>query len=66
MPKNENWDIWDIDNELRIDNHEAETKDDQEMREEEESFPTITGPEQRKLYAELNELADLVPEINDI
>ena len=35
------------------------------MRDEENSFPTILGPEQRKLYAELDEQADLVPEIND-
>jgi hypothetical protein len=66
VPKSDNWDTWDIDTELRIDHQEAETKDDQEMKEEEGSYPTIMGPEQRKLYEELNELADLVPEINDI
>ena len=66
VPKNDHWDTWDIDNELRIDHQEADTKEDQDMREEEGSFPLVMGPEQRKLYAELDELADLVPEINDI
>jgi hypothetical protein len=36
------------------------------MQYEEHSLPTIVGPEQKKMYKELNELADLVPEINDI
>jgi hypothetical protein len=33
---------------------------------EEHSLPTIIGAEQRKLYKELDEFADLVPEINDL
>lgn len=36
------------------------------MQEIDNSFPTIVGTEQRKLYQEIEELADLVPEINDI
>lgn len=34
--------------------------------ENENSLPTIIGPEQRKLYQDLDEIADLVPDINDI
>ena len=42
-------------------------KEDAEMHQENEnSLPTIIGPEQKKMYQEIEELADLVPEINDI
>lgn len=56
---------WDIDRELKIDERFDQQVEDQEMAEE-DSLPTIIGAEQKKLYQELDELADLVPEINDI
>ena len=46
---------------------EFDNKEDAEMQQENEiSLPTIIGPEQKKMYQEIEELADLVPEINDI
>ena len=46
---------------------EFDNKEDAEMHQENEnSLPTIIGPEQKKMYQEIEELVDLVPEINDI
>jgi hypothetical protein len=56
-------DVWNIDNELKFD-ADFDQQEDMDMKDTE--VPTILGTEQRKLYQELNELADLVPEINDL